>query len=70
MNKLLCTLAVFFAAALSLLAVDAKNLRIATGSLVVEEVPFKIEDISISSKDIVKVENHLRRRTHCPPERS
>ncbi len=40
----------------SLIGAEAKNLRIPVGSLVVEEVPFKIENVSVSSPGLVRVE--------------
>ena len=40
----------------SLIGAEAKMLRIPLGSLTVEEVAFKIDNISISSPDVVKVE--------------
>lgn len=40
----------------SLMGADAKMLRIPLGSLTVEEVAFKIENVSVSSPDVVKVE--------------
>ena len=40
----------------SLVGAEAKMLRIPLGSLTVEEVAFKIDNISISSPDVVKVE--------------
>ena len=42
--------------ACSLIGAEAKIIRIPLGSLTVEDVAFKIDNISVSSPDVVKVE--------------
>ena len=54
--KQLGVLLAFLAMVCSLIGAEAKNLRIPVGSLVVEEVPFKIENVSVSSPGLVRVE--------------
>ena len=55
MKKIFSLLAVL-GTVLSLSAAEAKLLRIPVGSLSVVDVPFKVENVSISNKDIVRVE--------------
>ena len=55
MKKFLSFLAVL-GAVMSLAAAEAKLLRIPVGSLSVVDVPFKVENVSISNKEIVRVE--------------
>ncbi|MEG1979331.1 MAG: pilus assembly protein N-terminal domain-containing protein [Victivallaceae bacterium] len=47
---------VFLGTMLGVIAADSKQLRIPLGSLVVEDVPFKVESVSVSNPDLVKVE--------------
>ncbi len=55
MKKIFSLLAVL-GTVLSLSAAEAKLLRIPMGSLSVVDVPFKVENVSISNKEIVRVE--------------
>ncbi|MBQ9754241.1 MAG: pilus assembly protein N-terminal domain-containing protein [Lentisphaeria bacterium] len=55
MKKIFSLLAVL-GTVLSLSAAEAKLLRIPVGSLSVVDVPFKVENVSISNKEIVRVE--------------
>ena len=50
------TIAAMLGAVLSLTAAEAKLLRIPVGSLSVVNVPFKVENVSISNREIVRVE--------------
>ena len=40
----------------ALIGAEAKNLQLQEGSMIIQEVPFKVENISVSSKDVVRVE--------------
>ena len=55
-KRLSKVLLVFFGTMVSLLAAEMKQLNITLGSLVVEEVPFKIENVSVSNESLVRVE--------------
>ena len=56
MKHLTAILLLLLGTAGALVAAEAKQLRIPLGSLVVEEVPFKIDNVSVSNQSLVKVE--------------
>ena len=56
MKRLASILLVFFGTMIAILAADVKPLHVQKGSLIVEDVPFKIESISISNQNLLKVE--------------
>ena len=56
MKKLTTVLLLLLGFAGASIAAEAKQLRIPLGSLIVEEVPFKIESVSVSNQSLVKVE--------------
>ena len=42
--------------AFSLVGAEAKQLLLLEGSMIIQDVPFKVENVSISNKDVVRVE--------------